>query len=121
MYVNIELLLINNKNSKLLLSTNPIVKPEPDKQESTGPENNSQVQSVRIFLDKKGRRGKSVTVIDGFSVNPQHLSEIARTLKQFLGTGGTAKQGKIEIQGDFRKKLAEKLHKMGYKTKIIGG
>ena len=112
---------MNNKNSKLVFSTNPNVKPGSDKQESTGPENKSQTQTVRIFLDRKGRKGKSVTVVEGFSVNPQHLSEIARTLKQFLGTGGTAKQGRIEIQGDFRNKISEKLNKMGYKTKIIGG
>jgi len=112
---------MTNKNSKLVFSTNPNVKPGFNKQESTGPQNKSQSQTVRIFLDKKGRKGKSVTVIEGLSVNPHHLSEIARDLKQFLGTGGTAKQGRIEIQGDFRKKISEQFNKMGYKTKFIGG
>jgi len=112
---------MTNKNSKLVFSTNPNVKPGSNKQKSTSQQNKSQSQTVRIFLDKKGRKGKSVTVIEGLSVNPQHLSEIARDLKQFLGTGGTAKQGRIEIQGDFRNKISIQLNKMGYKTKFIGG
>ncbi|MBN2413837.1 translation initiation factor [candidate division KSB1 bacterium] len=112
---------MTNKNSKLVYSTNPDIKSEPDKQNSADPQNKSQPQILRIFLDKKGRKGKSVTVVEGFSVNPQHLSEIARTLKQSLGTGGTAKQGRIEIQGDFRHKISEKLISMGYKNKITGG
>jgi len=112
---------MSNKNSKLVYSTNPNIKSGSDEQESTGPDKKSQTQPVRIFLDRKGRKGKNVTVVEGFSVNPQHLSDIARTLKQFLGTGGTAKGGRIEIQGDFRNKISEKLNKMGYKTKLIGG
>ena len=78
-------------------------------------------QPLRISLDKKGRKGKSVTLIEGFHVNPTHLAEIAKSLKQFLGTGGTAKEGHIEIQGDHRKKAAEKLQEMGYRVKTIGG
>ncbi len=112
---------MTNKNSKLVYSTNPDIKPGGGKQNSAGPQNKTQPQVLRIFLDKKGRKGKSVTVVEGFSVNPQHLSEIARTLKQLLGTGGTAKQGRIEIHGDFRQKISEKLNSMGYKNKIIGG
>jgi len=110
-----------NKNSKLVYSTDPNVKSGSGEQESAGLQKSPKTQTVRILLDRKGRRGKSVTVIEGFSVNPQHLSDIARDLKQFLGTGGTAKQGKIEIQGDFRNKISEKLNKMGYKTKLVGG
>ena len=112
---------MSDKNSKLVFSTNPDVKPGPDKQDSKEREDRSQTQPLRILLDRKGRKGKSVTVIEGFSVNPQHLSDIARTLKQYLGTGGAAKQGRIEIQGDFRTKISEKLNKMGYKTKLVGG
>ena len=62
-----------------------------------------------------------MTLIEGFSVNPQHLADIAKELKQFLGTGGTAKQGRIEIQGDQRTRIKQKLEEMGYKTKLVGG
>jgi len=78
-------------------------------------------QTLRISLDRKGRKGKSVTLIEGFHVNPSHLADIAKSLKQFLGSGGTAKEGHIEIQGDHRKKAGEKLLEMGYRVKTIGG
>ncbi|MBN1996560.1 stress response translation initiation inhibitor YciH [candidate division KSB1 bacterium] len=76
---------------------------------------------LKISLDKKGRKGKCVTVILGFAVNPDHLKDIAKKLKQQLGTGGTAKHGTIEIQGDHRQKIAQLLADLGYKSKFSGG
>lgn len=73
--------------------------------------------AVRIFLDTKGRKGKSVTVISGLQHNPQYLEEIAKILKQYCGAGGTIKAGLIEIQGDQRDRLAEKLRMMNYVVK----
>ncbi len=77
-------------------------------------------QKVKIRIDRKGRKGKSVTVVEGLSVNPTHLAEIAKELKQKLGTGGTAKEGRIEIQGEHRDKIAEILQEKGVKSKFSG-
>ena len=114
------------KNSSLVYSTDSNKKRCPKcgqfecicRQEKSKPLEN---QTARISLDRKGRKGKSVTLIEGLSVNPQHLADIAKKLKQFIGSGGTAKQGRIELQGDHRKRVAEKLEEMGVKTKFIGG
>lgn len=78
-------------------------------------------QTARISLDRKGRKGKSVTVIDGLVHSPEKLKDLSKTLKSHLGAGGTSKEGRIEIQGDHRKKVTEKLQSMGYKVKFVGG
>lgn len=69
---------------------------------------------VTIFYEKKGRGGKEVTIIEGFG---EKAEEIARLLKQRLGCGGSHRQGDILLQGDRRRKAAEILHSLGYKTK----
>jgi translation initiation factor 1 len=107
------------KNSRLVYSTNPSVNTNETNEPSS--KDNKNHGTAKILLDRKGRKGKNMTIVEGLSVNPQHLAEIAKSLKQGLGTGGTAKQGRIEIQGDFRKKVAEKLMEMGIKSKFSGG
>lgn len=74
-------------------------------------------KSVRLFLDTKGRKGKSVTIVSGLQHNPQTLEEIAKELKQYCGAGGTVKDGNIEIQGDQRIRLSEILKKLNYSVK----
>jgi translation initiation factor 1 len=69
---------------------------------------------VRVTIDSKGRKGKSVTVIEGLQHNPAMLEEIARILKQYCGAGGTVKEGSIEIQGDQRDRVTKKLREMNY-------
>ena len=108
------------KNTKLVYSTNPEAMREQES-EPTGKELPLENQTAKIRLDRKGRKGKSMTIIEGLQVNPQHLNDIARELKQHLGTGGTAKQGVIEIQGDRRDQVEAKLAAMGVKTKRVGG
>lgn len=71
-------------------------------------------QRVRIVLDTKGRKGKVVTLVQGLQRNPKTLEEIARQLKQYCGAGGTVRQLTIEIQGDQRVKVGEKLKEMNY-------
>jgi predicted translation initiation factor SUI1 len=71
-------------------------------------------KTVRIFLDTKGRKGKSVTIVAGLQHNPATMEEIERILKQYCGAGGTVKEGNIEIQGDQRVRVAEKLKEMNY-------
>ncbi len=78
-------------------------------------------QSAKILIDRKGRKGKSVTVVEGLKVNPMHLADIAKIIKQKLGTGGTAKQGRIEIQGEHRDKVAAVLRELGVTVKFSGG
>jgi translation initiation factor 1 len=78
-------------------------------------------QDLRVWLDKKSRAGKKVTLVKGFKGNPDHLKSIATLLKSKCGVGGTAKDGEILIQGDFRDKVVEILQQEGYKAKIAGG
>ncbi len=71
-------------------------------------------KSVHVSLETQGRKGKSVTIVAGLQHNPSTLEEIARMLKQHCGAGGTIKQGNIEIQGDQRGRVKEKLKEIGY-------
>ena len=74
-------------------------------------------KTLRLRLDTHGRKGKSVTIISGLQHNPDTMEEIATILKQHCGAGGTVKGKEIEIQGDQRTRLAEKLRTMGYVVK----
>ncbi len=73
-----------------------------------------QQQKLRLRMEKNGRGGKTVTVISGFQGPQSDMEELARTLKSFCGCGGSAKDGEIIIQGDFREKLKAKLISLGY-------
>jgi translation initiation factor 1 len=72
---------------------------------------------VRIRLDAKGRKGKQVTLIEGLQHNPDTMEEIARILKQHCGAGGTVKGGTIEIQGDQRLRVSDKLRELNYEVR----
>lgn len=72
-----------------------------------------------ILLDRKGRKGKDATIIAGFTIDDEAVASLAGTLKQKLGTGGSARGGEILIQGDKRKPVLELLTKLGYKARII--
>ena len=76
---------------------------------------------VRLHRDRKGRGGKTVTLITGVRGNAAAIDELTTTLKRFCGSGGGVKDGVIEIQGDHRERLAAKLIELGYKVKIAGG
>ncbi len=78
-------------------------------------------QTAAISRDRKGRKGKTVTVIRDLRLAPQDLQALAKLLKKACGSGGTVKEGMIEIQGDHREKIAAKLRSLGYKTKFVGG
>ncbi len=71
-------------------------------------------KNVRVWLDTHGRKGKVVTIVSGLQHNPDTVEDIARLLKQYCGAGGTVKGREIEIQGDQRKRVAEKLAQLNY-------
>lgn len=80
-----------------------------------------QQQTAYLHRDSKGRGGKTVTLVKNLQLTPDDLKELAKALKQAVGSGGTIKDGVIEIQGEHREKIATALQAMGYKVKIAGG
>ncbi|MEG4229652.1 translation initiation factor [Microcoleus sp. N9_B2] len=78
-------------------------------------------QNLRVQASRKGRGGKTVTVITGFQGKPETLAALAKQLKAQCGAGGTVKENEIELQGDRSQQLLEILKKLGYKAKVSGG
>ncbi|MDR1673700.1 MAG: translation initiation factor [Bacteroidales bacterium] len=78
-------------------------------------------QDLRVMLDRRNRGGKSVTLVRGFIGTDDDLSDLAKDLKTKCGAGGSAKDGEILIQGDFREKVMLLLQQKGYKVKKAGG
>jgi translation initiation factor 1 len=76
---------------------------------------------VRVRREVKGRRGKTVTVINGVSGDINLLQGLAKEIKQKCGTGGTVKDGEIIIQGDHREMIVSYLQQKGYAVKLSGG
>ncbi len=76
---------------------------------------------VRIRRETQGRKGKTVSVIHGLPLDAPGLDDLARTLKQRCGSGGSVKEGTIVIQGDHRERLVEELSRHGYTVKLAGG
>lgn len=72
---------------------------------------------VKLRLERKGRRGKSVTVLDDLEGPPEAVDELARDLRQHLGVGGTVTETGIELQGDCRERVAARLRADGYTVK----
>lgn len=103
----------------VVYSTNPDFKYE--KEESIEEDTLDKAkQLLRISLDKRNRKGKAVTLITGFTGTIADLEELGKFLKVKCGVGGSAKDGEIIVQGDFRNKILELLQKEGYvKARII--
>jgi predicted translation initiation factor SUI1 len=77
--------------------------------------------TVKVGRETAGRRGKGVTTVADVPLDENGLLELAAQLKQRCGTGGTVKDGRIEIQGDQRERLTVELEKLGYRVKRAGG
>ena len=76
---------------------------------------------VRVSRQTKGRKGSGVCLITGLDLGEAELKKLAKQLKKKCGSGGTVKNGVIEIQGDHREVLVDALIKFGYKAKLAGG
>jgi translation initiation factor 1 len=74
-------------------------------------------QKLQVIIDKKQRKGKTVTIITGFEGDNEDLKELEKKLKTLCGSGGSSKDGEILIQGDFRQKVLDYLLKNRYKAR----
>ena len=103
-----------------MYSTNPDFEfqTETEKEEKTLP---PQQQKLYVSLDRKNRKGKSVTLVSGFAGVEEDLKELGKLLKTKCGVGGTTRAGEILIQGDFRERVMEILKTEGYQVKRSGG
>ncbi|GAB4561858.1 MAG: translation initiation factor [Anaerolineae bacterium] len=103
---------------RLVYSTDPEPEPEPQPVSAVSP---AQHPPLRLMLDRKGRRGKIVTVVAGFQVPTGDLKDLAKALRKACGAGGTVRDDAIEVQGDHRERVEAYLKGLGYKVKRVGG
>lgn len=104
----------------VVYSTNPNFQYETENREEAETLSPNQ-QKLRVQLDRKNRGGKVVTLVTGFVGTDDDLKELGRMLKSKCGVGGSAKDGEIIVQGDFKQKVIELLKKEGYtQTKPVG-
>ena len=104
----------------VVYSTNPDFAYETDNEEEIETLEPSK-QNLKVSIDRKQRAGKSVTLVQGFVGTDDDLKELARMLKNKCGVGGSAKDGEIIVQGEFKQKVYDLLLQAGYKVKMAGG
>jgi translation initiation factor 1 len=113
---------VPERNSKLVYSTErPISRKEKPADRKPSAAAGSVRSRTIVRLDRKGRGGKSVTVIEGLQISLEESEKLLKHLKAKLGTGGTVKNGSLEIQGDHRDSVTEELSRTGYRPKLSGG
>jgi translation initiation factor 1 len=76
---------------------------------------------VRVSRESKGRGGKTVTLVRGLALDDGALAKLAQQLKTACGSGGTVKDGVIEVQGEHRDRIADLLRAQGHTVKLAGG
>jgi translation initiation factor 1 len=108
------------KRLGMVYSTNPDYQFDPDPGEKQGAISPGE-QKLIVRLDKKNRKGKTVTLVEGFQGTGEELRTLGKELKSKCGVGGTAKGGQIMVQGDFRERVFSLLKDKGYSVKRAGG
>ncbi|NAS30633.1 translation initiation factor [Flavobacteriaceae bacterium R38] len=103
-----------------VFSTNDDFNPDTENNEDQEKSHPSE-QLLEAHFSNKGRGGKTVTVVKGFSGSDEALKELAKTLKTKCGVGGSVKNGEIIIQGNYRDKIIDILQALSYKVKRVGG
>ncbi|MEO1262342.1 MAG: translation initiation factor [Bacteroidota bacterium] len=104
-----------------VFSTDPNFQFTPEEEESVE-DLPDEKQPLKIWLDRKKRRGKEVTLVTGFTGSEESLKELAKALKSKCGVGGSVKDGEILLQGNHRDKVLDYLLDKGYKkAKKAGG
>jgi translation initiation factor 1 len=104
----------------VVYSTNP----DYDYSQHDGPEEETlppSEQLLYVSIDRKQRKGKSVTLVEGFVGTDEDLKELGKMLKSKCGAGGSANDGEILVQGEFKDKVADLLSAEGYRVKKKGG
>jgi translation initiation factor 1 len=119
----------NEENARLVYSTDagricpqcglPVERCHCAQNRSSSPKQTDGV--VRIALDRKHRRGKTMTIVGGAPGDEAELAQLCRELKKLLATGGSAHDGQIELQGDHRERVVTYFATRGIKTKRVGG
>ena len=110
----------SKKRENVVYSTNPNFAFDDEEQMEEETLENSK-QLLYVSIDRKQRKGKDVTLVEGFVGTEDDLKDLGKKLKTSCGVGGTVKDGDIMIQGNHRDKVMELLEKEGYKTKRKGG
>jgi len=113
--------LMTADKSRLVYSTDKVVTRNDNPSRKAPKETiHASQQGVYVRLERKGRGGKSVTLIEGLQISAKDREALLRQLKARLGTGGSLKNDVLEIQGDHRETIIVLLHEMGYKSKRAG-
>lgn len=93
--------------------------PADEPQKDRSDEKPIQTEALNIVFERKGRGGKSATIIEGFTLTDDEVAEIAAKLRKSLGTGGSSRGGEILLQGDCRPKSAAQLRALGFRVKGV--
>ncbi|MCD6289863.1 MAG: translation initiation factor [Anaerolineae bacterium] len=102
---------------RVVYSTDPESTSSPEPQVESPPPHQ---QTARIALDRKGRRGKVVTLISGLRLTPAEMNALGKTLRRACGAGGTVKGSIIEVQGDHRQHIKRLLREQGFQVRLVG-
>ena len=104
-------------DSKLVWTSDPEIAKRLRETSSPTADSPAGRQTIRVGVDRKRRAGKTVTLASGFELTADSLAKLATQLKKRCGSGGTARDTEIEIQGDHAETVATELAKMGYHVK----
>ncbi|MEK6744359.1 MAG: translation initiation factor [Nitrospirota bacterium] len=113
---------MTDPNSRLVYSTEEVIprKGKPAVRNAPAPIDPATCRTT-VRLDRKGRGGKSVTVLEGLRLSAEDSEKLLKRLKTKFGTGGAVKNGALEVQGDHCEGIMAELGRIGYRPKRVGG